>query len=270
MLVARDGDEGFELARSERPDIVVSDIMMPKRNGLELVTALKADRTTADIPILLLSAKAQSADVRRGLTAGADDYVTKPFEPLDLVDRVNRLIELRSPRRSGRPPVIRDDLGCAPSATAVEAVGLDAPDEIHLERPARARARRLVDQRRPGHGQARRPQPAELAAEQLAEQPRRRRHRPRRAGRGRRSRVRQLPPARRRGCTTCCARSSPTARRGYARPDIGQRRGGQRRVRLGQPDRPAPRRRRPLGRVRRRAVPPPRALRVTRCTGSTT
>ena len=98
VLVARDGDEGIELARSARPDIVLSDIMMPKRNGLELVTALKADPETADIPILLLSAKAQSADVAEGITAGADDYVTKPFEPLDLVDRVNRLIELRSPR----------------------------------------------------------------------------------------------------------------------------------------------------------------------------
>src|SRR4029453_9585693 len=90
VLVARDGEEGIQVARDDQPDLVVSDIMMPKVSGLELVTALKADPTTSDIPIILLSAKAQNADVRSGLDAGPDDYVTKPFEPLDLVDRVNR------------------------------------------------------------------------------------------------------------------------------------------------------------------------------------
>jgi two-component system phosphate regulon response regulator PhoB len=74
--------------------------MMPKKSGLELVTDLKGDASTRDIPIILLSAKAQNADVRSGLDAGADDYVTKPFEPLDLVDRVNRLLEARASKRS--------------------------------------------------------------------------------------------------------------------------------------------------------------------------
>ena len=100
VLVARDGEEGIEVARTDQPDLVVSDIMMPKVSGLELVIALKADATTSDIPIILLSAKAQNADVRSGLDAGADDYVTKPFEPLDLVDRVNRLLEARASKRS--------------------------------------------------------------------------------------------------------------------------------------------------------------------------
>jgi DNA-binding response OmpR family regulator len=97
VLIARDGAEGIDVARNERPDIIVSDIMMPKASGLELVTALKSDPGTSDIPIILLSAKAQNADVRSGLDAGADDYVTKPFEPLDLVDRVNRLLDGRKP-----------------------------------------------------------------------------------------------------------------------------------------------------------------------------
>jgi DNA-binding response OmpR family regulator len=92
VLVARDGEEGIQVARTDRPDLVVSDIMMPKVSGLELVTALKADPATSEIPIILLSAKAQNADVRSGLDAGADDYVTKPFEPLDLVERVNELL----------------------------------------------------------------------------------------------------------------------------------------------------------------------------------
>ena len=100
VLVARDGAEGIQVARDARPDLVVSDIMMPVKSGLELVTALKSDPSTADIPILLLSAKAQHNDVRLGLEAGADDYVTKPFEPLDLVDRVNRLLEARAGRPS--------------------------------------------------------------------------------------------------------------------------------------------------------------------------
>jgi DNA-binding response OmpR family regulator len=99
VLVARDGEEGIEVARADQPDLIVSDIMMPRVSGLELVTALKGDPATSDIPIILLSAKAQNADVRSGLDAGADDYVTKPFEPLDLVDRVNRLLEVRASKR---------------------------------------------------------------------------------------------------------------------------------------------------------------------------
>jgi DNA-binding response OmpR family regulator len=100
VLVARDGEEGIEVARADQPDLIVSDIMMPKVSGLELVIALRADASTSEIPIILLSAKAQNADVRSGLDAGADDYVTKPFEPLDLVDRVNRLLEARASKRS--------------------------------------------------------------------------------------------------------------------------------------------------------------------------
>ena len=99
VLVARDGQEGIDVATRDQPDLVVSDIMMPKTSGLELVIALKGDPSTRDIPIILLSAKAQNADVRSGLEAGADDYVTKPFEPLDLVDRVNRLLEARASKR---------------------------------------------------------------------------------------------------------------------------------------------------------------------------
>lgn len=92
VVLAHDGVEGIEAARSERPDIIVSDIMMPRMSGIELVQALKADEATASIPIILLSAKAQTGDLKSGMDAGADDYVTKPFEPLDLVDRVNALL----------------------------------------------------------------------------------------------------------------------------------------------------------------------------------
>ena len=100
VRLAHDGAEGIDVARSERPDIIVSDIMMPGKSGLELVSELKSDPSTSDIPIILLSAKAQNADVRSGMDAGADDYITKPFEPLDLVDRVNRLLSSQASKRS--------------------------------------------------------------------------------------------------------------------------------------------------------------------------
>jgi DNA-binding response OmpR family regulator len=89
---AGDGAEGLAAVLAEPPDIVVSDVMMPRLNGLELVARLKADPVTAAVPVILLSARAQVSDVRAGLDAGADDYVTKPFEPLDLLDRVNKLL----------------------------------------------------------------------------------------------------------------------------------------------------------------------------------
>jgi DNA-binding response OmpR family regulator len=92
VRMAADGQEGLDVARAEHPDVVVSDVMMPKLSGIELVTGLKADASTASIPVILLSAKAQASDIRAGMAAGADDYVTKPFEPLELVDRVLKLL----------------------------------------------------------------------------------------------------------------------------------------------------------------------------------
>ena len=91
VISAGDGQEGVEKARNERPDVVISDIMMPVMNGLELVSTLKSDPSTADLPVLLLSAKAQMADVQRGFELGADDYVTKPFDPIELIDKVTAL-----------------------------------------------------------------------------------------------------------------------------------------------------------------------------------
>ena len=92
VLQAVDGALGLEQARASKPDIIVSDVMMPNMSGVEMVTELKADPETANIPVILLSAKAQGGDIRHGIDAGADEYVTKPFEPLDLIDRVNALL----------------------------------------------------------------------------------------------------------------------------------------------------------------------------------
>jgi CheY-like chemotaxis protein len=92
VVEAVDGVEGLERARAEQPDVVVLDIMMPKMNGLEVAAALKADPATAGIPLVLLSAKAQESDIRAGQSTGAEDYITKPFDPLDLLDRVAVLL----------------------------------------------------------------------------------------------------------------------------------------------------------------------------------
>jgi DNA-binding response OmpR family regulator len=91
VVTASDGEEGLQKAREIEPACVLLDIMMPKMNGLEVAAALKGDAATKKIPIILLSAKAQSFDVQAGLDAGADDYVTKPFDPLELLERVGKL-----------------------------------------------------------------------------------------------------------------------------------------------------------------------------------
>ena len=92
VICAADGEEGFRRAKAERPDIVISDIMMPRRDGLQLLTDLKGDAATEDLPVILLSAKAQKTEVQQGLDLGADDYITKPFDPLELIDRLNAVM----------------------------------------------------------------------------------------------------------------------------------------------------------------------------------
>jgi len=94
VLTAFDGAEGLRRARHDQPDLVMLDVMMPKMNGLQVAAALKADPLTQAIPLVLLSAKAQAADVQAGRDV-ADDYITKPFDPLELLDRVAALINGR-------------------------------------------------------------------------------------------------------------------------------------------------------------------------------
>ena len=92
VITASDGLEGLETARREHPDAIVLDVMMPKMDGLEVARTLKADDDTKSIPIVLLSAKAQQADLQAGQDTGADEYLTKPFDPLELLQRVATLI----------------------------------------------------------------------------------------------------------------------------------------------------------------------------------
>jgi DNA-binding response OmpR family regulator len=93
VITASDGVEGLARARADRPDAIILDIMMPRMNGLEVARALKADASTEGIPVLLLSAKAQASDVAVGIEIGADDYITKPFDPAELLERVGELLK---------------------------------------------------------------------------------------------------------------------------------------------------------------------------------
>ena len=97
VVCARDGDEGLAMAQELQPDVVISDIMMPRRDGLQLLSDLKADPRTEGLPVILLSAKAQKSEVQHGLDMGADDYITKPFDPIQLIDRLNAV--MGKPRR---------------------------------------------------------------------------------------------------------------------------------------------------------------------------
>ncbi len=92
VICAADGEEGLKRARTDRPDAVISDIMMPRRDGLQLLADLKSDPLTQDLPVILLSAKAQKSEVQQGLELGADDYITKPFDPLELIDRLHAVM----------------------------------------------------------------------------------------------------------------------------------------------------------------------------------
>jgi two-component system alkaline phosphatase synthesis response regulator PhoP len=92
VLTALDGEQALEKVRAEHPDLVVLDVMMPKLDGYETCRILKADETTRHIPIILLSAKGRNADQKVGYDVGADDYITKPFSPRKLVDRINALL----------------------------------------------------------------------------------------------------------------------------------------------------------------------------------
>ena len=93
VITAGDGEEGLAKAQAEHPDAVVLDVMMPKMDGLEVARRLKGDPDTQSIPIILLSAKAQQADIQAGTATGAEDYLTKPFDPLELLQRVGTLID---------------------------------------------------------------------------------------------------------------------------------------------------------------------------------
>jgi CheY-like chemotaxis protein len=92
VLQAHHGEEALEIAGAEHPDLVILDIMMPRLDGYQTAERLKSDDGTKEIPIVFVSAKAQQSDIEKGKSYGVADYLTKPFDPTDLLEIVERLV----------------------------------------------------------------------------------------------------------------------------------------------------------------------------------
>jgi len=91
VVIAYDGVEALEQVKSEMPDMIILDIMMPRKDGFEVMRDLRADPATANIPVIILTAKAQDADIYRGWQSGISSYLTKPFNSRELLTSVERI-----------------------------------------------------------------------------------------------------------------------------------------------------------------------------------
>src|ERR1043165_8109658 len=97
VVTAADGEEALKKARAAQPALVILDVMLPEVDGLEVCKTLRREPATATVPIIMLTAKAAENDRVLGLELGADDYVTKPFSPRELVLRVKAMLRRRTP-----------------------------------------------------------------------------------------------------------------------------------------------------------------------------
>ncbi|MCB0826421.1 MAG: response regulator [Armatimonadetes bacterium] len=93
VVTAYDGKEGLEKVKAEKPDMLVLDVMMPYMDGFEVLKALRRDPDTEGLPVIMLTAKAQDKDVFEGYSYGADMYLTKPFNPMELISFVKRIVQ---------------------------------------------------------------------------------------------------------------------------------------------------------------------------------
>ncbi|MDQ3877357.1 MAG: response regulator [Actinomycetota bacterium] len=92
VLTAQNGEEAVEVATAELPDLILLDIMMPRMDGYQAVKLIKSQDNTKHIPVVFVSAKAQQSDVDLGKSYGVADYLTKPFDPTEMIDLVGRLV----------------------------------------------------------------------------------------------------------------------------------------------------------------------------------
>lgn len=119
-VVAYSGDEGLERARASRPDLIILDLMLPGRNGLEVCREL---RSAASVPIIMLTARSTEEDKLRGLDLGADDYVTKPFSPRELMARVRAVLRRAGTADDAPEKIERGDVVLDPASREVTVGG---------------------------------------------------------------------------------------------------------------------------------------------------
>ncbi len=93
VLLAENGKEGLALAKQQKPNLIITDILMPEVNGYDVVRGLKADTETASIPFIFLTASAEKSEVEAGLGMGAMDYIQKPFDPEELFEAIKRCLK---------------------------------------------------------------------------------------------------------------------------------------------------------------------------------
>ena len=88
LLVAKDGAEGLERARTERPDLILMDVVMPRMDGFEAVRRIRADADLREIPVIMVTTRGEPVNVERGYTVGCSDYITKPIDGLELLTKI--------------------------------------------------------------------------------------------------------------------------------------------------------------------------------------
>ncbi len=110
VVTASNGREALESVRAQMPSLIVMDVMMPEMDGLEALQTLKNDEATAHIPVVMLTAKAQDADVFQGWQSGADLYLTKPFNPIELLTFVKRIFDAQKDQKSDKTYEVDEDV----------------------------------------------------------------------------------------------------------------------------------------------------------------
>lgn len=151
VLKAADGEEALQVARSEKPDLIFLDIVLPGMNGFSVLRALRRDARTHEIPIVMISGNLQATEQFYVQRFGADDFMKKPFGRAEVFERIRRLLD--SGRLIVRPPPPEVDVPATPVAVPVEADDHDAipdiamPDERDMSPEAEARASELASAR---------------------------------------------------------------------------------------------------------------------------